>query len=60
MLYFVIDICITCKLMIRHVNVGTNGVLRNLAKTLRARVKPFEKNRHWSIGEHKQWREAIK
>jgi hypothetical protein len=54
MLYFVIDICITCKLMIRHVNVGTNGVLRNLAKTLRARVKPFEKNRHWSIGEHKQ------
>jgi hypothetical protein len=53
MLYFVIDICITCELMIRHVSVGTYGVLRNLAKILRAKAKPFEKHRHWSIGEHK-------
>ncbi len=60
MLYFVIDICITCELMIRHVNVGIDGVLKNLAKTLHASAKPFEKNGHWSIGGHKQWKEAIK
>jgi hypothetical protein len=54
MLYFVIDICITCELMIRHVNVGIDGVLKNLAKTLHASAKPFEKNGHWSIGGHKQ------